>query len=125
MDTGSFIAYSLIDEEDVKPLEIGSWNEPCLHLNYAADMPIIFISTSGTVVLWEREQQQDYQFFNPNFVKIEENEVYIEKENEFDDIDPSSLTQPGNIEFGFSQTPIEAFHIPAEIQPLDKSSHTL
>jgi len=53
MDTGSFIAYSLIDEEDVKPLEIGSWNEPCLHLNYANEMPIIFISTSGTVVLWE------------------------------------------------------------------------
>ena len=39
-------------------------------------------------------------YFNPNFVKIEENEMYIEKPDEFEEIDENENI--GHIDFGFN-----------------------
>ena len=49
--------------------------------------------SSGKVLIWAKHYAENYSAFAPNFKELEENEEYMEREDEFDLVDPQSAVK--------------------------------
>jgi len=58
-----------------------------LDLKFHPLLPLFVLSaTDGTIVIWGKHHSESWSAYAPGFTELEENEEYIEREDEFDEI---------------------------------------
>jgi len=73
-------------EKESGEKKLGPSKEGCLHLcgHYIYHNSIIVVTSNGDLLLWSVKNPKCWTALAPNFIEIEENIEYIEKEEEFD-----------------------------------------
>jgi hypothetical protein len=54
---------------------------------------VVSAASTGRLIVWAKQYQENYSAFAPNFKELEENEEYIEREDEFDLVDQEEVVK--------------------------------
>lgn len=67
--------------------------EGILDLQWHPNQPIMAsVSSAGTIYVWGSHHDESWSAFTPGFTELEANEEYIEREDEFDELDAEHMT---------------------------------
>ena len=57
----------------------------------------VALGANGAMYAWAKAYDENWSAFEPGFVQLDENEVYVEREDEFDEVKRDALDPAGNI----------------------------
>ena len=74
---------------------------------------VVSAASTGRLIVWAKQYQENYSAFAPNFKELEENEEYIEREDEFDLVDQEEVVNLDELPCQFADLDDELIYLRA------------